>query len=64
MKRNCDICGKECEERDMEKISPSPAHPKWLCWTCFKNSQYQAKKSDLHRHQRLYMIAKSKKGIK
>ena len=36
----------------------------WLCWECYKNSQYQAKKSDLHRHQRLYKMQEAKKRNK
>ena len=36
MDRECCICGKICDERDMFKRSPSPAKPKWLCWECYK----------------------------
>ena len=33
----------------------------WLCWDCYKNSQYEANKSDHARQKKLYMIHKSKK---
>ena len=36
MKRQCAICENEFEEHEMMQISPSPAHPKWLCWECHK----------------------------
>lgn len=63
MKRYCDICGCEADDHWMESYNIG-AKTVWLCWTCYKNSQYQAKKSDLHRHQRLYKIQESKKRHK
>ena len=63
MKRLCDICGCEADDHWMESYNIG-TKTVWLCWTCYKNSQYQAKKSDLHRHQRLYKIQESKKRHK
>jgi hypothetical protein len=60
MKRLCDICGCEADDHWMESYNIG-AKTVWLCWACYKNSQYQAKKSDLHRHQRLYKIQEAKK---
>lgn len=52
-KRICDQCGKECDEAFMEKFSPSPLHPKYICWDCFKKGQYEAAKSEIGRRNRL-----------
>lgn len=60
MKRICDICGCESDEHWMHTYNTG-RRVMWLCWTCYKNSQYQAKKSDLHRHQRLYKMQEAKK---
>lgn len=63
MKRYCDICGCESDDHWMESYNIG-AKTVWLCWECYKNSQYQAKKSDLHRHQRLYKMQEAKKRNK
>lgn len=64
MKRACVICGEEFEERDMETYSPSPGHPQYICWECYKQSQYEVGKSEIHRMQRRYQIMKEKGLIK
>ena len=60
MKRYCDICGCESDEHWMEFYNIG-AKTVWLCWDCYKNSQYEANKSDHARQKKLYMIHKSKK---
>jgi ribosome-binding protein aMBF1 (putative translation factor) len=63
MKRNCDICGIEADEHWMHSYNTG-RKVMWLCWDCFKKSQYEANKSDLSRQKKLYQIAKSKQRIK
>ena len=63
MKRNCDICGCEADDHWMQSYN-SGRKTFWLCWECYKNSQYEANKSDLSRQKKLYQIAKSKQRIK
>lgn len=63
MKRKCDICGCEADDHWMQPYNTG-RRVMWLCWGCFKQSQYEATKSDLSRQKRLYQIAKSKKRIK
>ena len=61
MIRNCDNCGCESDDYWMMRFNPGGAGEKWFCWDCFKQSQYEANKSDKHRQQRLYKIHNSKK---
>lgn len=63
MKRTCDICGIESDEHWMQSYNTG-RRVMWLCWDCFKKSQYEANKSDLSRQKKLYQIAKSKQRIK
>ena len=63
MKRYCDICGCESDEHWMFPYNTG-RKVMWLCWECWKNAQYEANKSDHHRHQRLYKIQESKKRHK
>ena len=63
MKRKCNVCGCEAEEYWMMSYNPGTGL-KWFCWECYKNSQYEANRSDLSRQKRLYQIAKSKQRIK
>lgn len=63
MKRHCDICGIEADEHWMMSYNPG-RRVMWFCWDCWKNSQYEANKSDLSRQKKLYKIAKSKQRIK
>ena len=60
MKRKCDICGAEQNEWSMQSYNTG-RKVVWLCWECWKNSQYEANKSDLSRQKKLYQIHKSKK---
>jgi ribosome-binding protein aMBF1 (putative translation factor) len=60
MKRHCDICGCEADEYWMQSYNTG-RKVVWLCWDCYKNSQYEATKSDLSRQKKLYQIANSKK---
>lgn len=60
MKRTCDICGLEADEHWMFSYNTGRKLV-WLCWECFKNSQYEANKSDLARQKKLYQIHKFKK---
>ena len=63
MKRNCDICGCEADDHWMQSYNTG-RRVMWLCWSCFKQSQYEATKSDLSRQKKLYQIAKSKQRNK
>ena len=63
MKRTCDICGIEADEHWMQSYNTG-RKVVWLCWECWKNSQYEANKSDLSRQKKLYQIHKSKKRNK
>ena len=60
MKRTCDICGLEADEHWMFSYNTG-RKVVWLCWECYKNSQYEATKSDLVRQKKLYQIHKFKK---
>ena len=60
MKRYCDICGIEADEHWMQSFNVG-RKTVWLCWECWKNSQYEANKSELNRQKKLYQIHKSKK---
>ena len=62
-KRICDGCGCEADEYWMMSYNPGTGL-KWFCWDCYKQSQYEANKSDQTRLKRLYQIAKSKQRIK
>ena len=63
MKRICDICGCEADEHWMESYNTG-RKTVWLCWDCYKNSQYEAAKSDLARQKKLYQMHNSKKRNK
>lgn len=36
----------------------------WMCWDCFKQSQYEVMKSDHHRQKILFKLHDSKKRNK
>ena len=63
MKRECALCGKECNEQLMKPIS-SGRKTEWWCWECYLHSQREANLSDRHRQQKLYKINQSKKRHK
>lgn len=62
--RICDRCGEEFDEVFMERFSPSPLHPKYLCWDCYKKSQYEVAKSEIHRRTKLAKINEERKRYK
>ena len=63
MTRTCDVCGKECNEKLMEHYFTG-TKTEWWCWDCWKKGAYEAGKSEAHRRQKRYMIAKEKGLIK
>ena len=63
MKHICDICGCEADEHWMESYNTG-RKTVWLCWDCYKQSQYEANKSDLSRQKKLYKIHQGKKKNK
>lgn len=63
MKRTCEFCGLEADDHWMMSYNTG-RRTVWLCWECYKNSQYEANKSDHERQKKLYMIHKSKKRHK
>lgn len=60
MKRKCELCGRECNEKLMEHYFTG-IKTEWWCWDCYKNSQREANLSDRHRQHKLYKINQSKK---
>lgn len=60
MQRQCDLCGKEDNERLMKQISFG-RKTEWWCWECYKNSQREANASDRFRQKKLNKIKQSKK---
>ena len=60
MKRHCDICGIECDEYWMQTFNTGK-RTMYLCWDCFKQSQYEANMSNGYRQKKLYQIQQSKK---
>lgn len=63
MKRHCDICGIECDEYWMMQFNTGK-RTMYLCWDCFKQSQYEANMSNGYRQKKLYQIQQSKKRKK
>ena len=63
MKRTCDICGLEADEHWMQSYNTG-RKVVWLCWDCWKNSQYEAAKSERHRSKRLGKINEERKRYK
>lgn len=63
MLRQCEICGKEENEKWMQSFS-SGTRTHWLCWECYQNSQREATASDLFRGDKLHRICESKKRNK
>ena len=60
MKRSCDICGCEADEHWMMSYYAG-SKTVWLCWACFKNSQYEANKANGVRQKRLHKMHERKK---
>ena len=63
MKRKCDSCGRECNEKLMEHYFTG-IKTEWLCWECYQQSQREATQSDKFRQRKLYKISESKKRSK
>lgn len=63
MKRKCDICGTEQNEWIMEPIFTG-RKTEWWCWDCWKKSQYEAVKSEIHRRKTLGKINENRKRYK
>ena len=63
MKRHCDICGCEADEHWMMPFNTG-RKTMWLCWDCFKQSQYEVLKSGHFRQQKLYKLHNNRKRNK
>jgi ribosome-binding protein aMBF1 (putative translation factor) len=63
MIRKCDICGTEADEHKMESYNIG-AKTIWLCWDCYKQSQYEVAKSEISRRTKLAKMNESKKRNK
>ena len=63
MKRQCDICGLEADEHWMQSYNTG-RKVIWLCWDCYKNSQYEVAKSEISRRTKLVKMNESKKRNK
>ena len=63
MKRHCDICGIEADEHWMQSFNTG-RKVMWLCWDCYKNSQYEVAKSEISRRTKLAKMNESKKRNK
>ena len=60
MKRKCELCGGLFNEFDMMSYNTG-RRTAWLCWDCYKQSQYEATKSDMVRQKKLYQIHNARK---
>ena len=60
MIRECDICGKEQEEKWMQTYNTG-RRTLWLCWECYQAGEREAAQSDLIRGYRLHKIFESKR---
>ena len=63
MKRKCDICGLEADEHWMQSFNTG-RKVMWLCWDCYKQSQYEVAKSEISRRTKLAKMNESKKRNK
>lgn len=63
MKRTCEICGLEADEYWMFSYNAGK-RKMWVCWDCYKKSQYEAVKSEIHRSKRLGKINEERKRYK
>ena len=63
MKRTCDICGLEADEHWMQSYNTG-RKVVWLCWDCFKKSQYEVIKSGHYRQQKLMKLHNNRKRNK
>lgn len=63
MKRKCELCGGLFNEFDMMSYNTG-RRTAWVCWDCWKKSQYEAAKSEIHRSKRLGKINEERKRYK
>lgn len=63
MKRYCDICGIQSDDHWMMKFNTG-ARVKWMCWDCYKQSQYEVLKSEMQRSKRFHKQSESGKKRK
>jgi len=57
--RECEICGEFHDDRWMMSFN-SGRKTHWLCWSCFKQSQYEAGKNESRRATAIYKQMKQK----
>lgn len=60
MKQKCSVCGREFNEQLMESFFTG-RKTEWYCWDCWKKSQYEAVKSEIHRRTKLARINEEKR---
>ena len=63
MRRTCDFCGELFNEFDMMSYNTG-RKTAWVCWDCYKKSQHEAAKSEIHRSKRLGKINEERKRYK
>ena len=63
MKRKCELCGGLFSEFDMMSYNTG-RRTAWVCWDCYKKSQYEAAKIEIHRSKRLGKINEERKRYK
>ena len=63
MKRKCDVCGCEADDHWMMQYNTG-RKTMWVCWDCYKQSQYEAAKSEIQRQKRLRKMNESNKKKK
>ena len=57
------ICGLEADEHWMQSFNTG-RKVMWLCWDCYKQSQYEVAKSEISRRTKLAKMNESKKRNK
>ncbi len=63
MKRKCELCGGLFNEFDMMSYNTG-RRTAWVCWDCYKKSQYEVTKSEIHRRTKLARINEERKRYK
>ena len=62
MKRVCEVCGSEQDERWMMSYN-SGRKTHWLCWDCFKMAQREMHSEELGRKKRIERAMNSRKKV-